>query len=118
MPNGEIVCSKPKKRKTSTSKSTKRVKRVKRTKRVKKSRKLVVVKRSTRPRLKRINKKGTRVRFGGRTFYGGAIIRKTKGRKSPSYSATQFAIGTMRDGNDGHVWEVIRAGNTRRWKRM
>tara|TARA_Y100000389_G_scaffold201078_1_gene242938 strand:- start:838 stop:1248 length:411 start_codon:yes stop_codon:yes gene_type:complete len=41
--------------------------------------------------------------------------RKLK-RPSPSESATQFAVGHKKRGNDGNVWAVIQTRTAKRWK--
>lgn len=66
-------------------------------------------------------------RSGGATGRsGGARLRKRRVpifrmsplRKGPMESATDFTIGTVREGNDGYFWQVIKSGRTRRWKRL
>lgn len=40
-------------------------------------------------------------------------------RKGPSESATQFSVGTKKQGNDGNMWEIIKASNgVKRWKKQ
>lgn len=41
------------------------------------------------------------------------------GRKGPSESATKFSVGTQKKGNDGNMWEIIKANNgVQRWKKV
>lgn len=57
---------------------------------------------------------------------GGARLKKVRkplyrtnpSRKAPMESATDFAIGTVRPGKFGVPHIVIKAGRTRRWKRL
>lgn len=42
---------------------------------------------------------------------------KSSGRKGPPVSATAYSVGTVKRGNDGNLWVIINAGNSKRWKR-
>ena len=42
-----------------------------------------------------------------------------KVRKSPSYSATKFAVGTKKKGNDGNMWKIVKnKKGTKRWLKV
>lgn len=43
--------------------------------------------------------------------------REREARPSPSESATMFAVGTVRKGNDGLPWKIAQASGVKRWTR-
>jgi len=46
-------------------------------------------------------------------------MKTIKKRKGPSESATKFAIGTKKKGNDGNMWVIIKSKNgVKRWKKI
>ncbi len=48
-----------------------------------------------------------------------ASVRYSDERKSPSDSATWFAVGTKKRGNDGNMWEIQKASNgVKRWVKV
>jgi hypothetical protein len=46
------------------------------------------------------------------------LMRTNRKRKAPAESATDFTIGTVRPGQDGYLWKVIKTSRTRRWKSL
>ena len=45
------------------------------------------------------------------------MVKTRKKRKGPSESATTFAVGTKKKGNDGNMWIIIKSKNgVKRWK--
>ena len=46
-------------------------------------------------------------------------MKTIKKRKGPGESATKFAIGTKKKGNDGNMWVIIKSKNgVKRWKKI
>ena len=47
------------------------------------------------------------------------MVKTIKKRKGPSESATTFAVGTKKKGNDGNMWVIIKSKNgVKRWKKI
>ena len=47
------------------------------------------------------------------------MVKSRTKRKGPSKSATTFAVGTKKKGNDGNMWVIIKSKNgVKRWKKI
>ena len=87
-----------------------KIKKVKpKIKKVKKSKKL------QKPKIKKVKKSKKVVKKSKKKI----IKDHREGRPSPAVSATLFPVGTIKNGGDGNMWEVVENKNgVKRWKRV